>query len=252
MNAPLFTARRIAAADLAELLSATAALGSARTEAAALLENARAEAATLLENARRTVAEERAAMERQVQERGARLLEQAKAEAAALRVVETVDAAARLTARFDALSPWIGELVIGTASRLVGAFEPDERMRRLLEQAIAGSRRDWDLRLRCHPGSAPLLQSLIDQDVAEEGRLHAVTGIVEDSSLAPGDCLLESAGGLVDISLAAQVAELRRALGLAEAAPTAAEPETEAEAEAEAAAEAEVMAEAEAVSEDTP
>jgi flagellar biosynthesis/type III secretory pathway protein FliH len=196
------------------MLAASEVIGDAREEAAALLESARTEAATLRGSARQAIAAERAEMEQQIEDRRSRELSQAKAEVAAMRLAETADAAARLTARFDALAPWISELVLGTVARLVGTLDPDERMHRILDQAISAARREWDLSLRCHSSSVPALQNLIERDRSGSGRLQAVRGIVEDDTLSPGDCILESADGLVEIGLAAQIGQLRQALGL--------------------------------------
>lgn len=208
------TAHRIAAADLAEMLTAQQALGDARAEATRLLDSARAEAATLIDSARQSVATDRAEMERQIQNLRTRTLGQTAAEVAALRIVETSDIATRLTARFDALTPWVGELVFGAMTRLIGALEPDERLHRMLVQAVSAARRDWELHLRCHPESVPALQALLDRDATGPGRLQAVKGIVEDDTLSPEDCLLECVDGLIEIGLSAQIAQLRLALGL--------------------------------------
>jgi flagellar biosynthesis/type III secretory pathway protein FliH len=208
------TARRIAGADLARMLAASEVIGNAREEAEALLESARTEAAMLQASARQAIATERSEMERQIEDRRTRELSQTKAEVAAMRLAETADAAARLTARFDALAPWISELVLGTVARLVGTLDPDERWQRILEQAIPASRREWDLSLRCHSSSVLALQSLIERDRAGLGRLKAVRCIVEDETLSPGDCILESADGLIEIGIAAQISQLRQALGL--------------------------------------
>jgi type III secretion protein L len=212
--APSLIARRISAADLELRLSELADLKDARREAELLLQSARNEATELVENAKRSATETEAAMQQKVAADRLRLMQETEDRVSALRVLQTVDAAKELTRRFDDLTPWISTLVIETAERIVGALEPTDQMDRVLSQALSKCRKDWVLRLRCHPETATSLRHLIDADRTGQGRFSGVHDVVDDDRLAVGDCLLESEAGLIEIGIKAQIEALSSAIGL--------------------------------------
>lgn len=109
--------------------------------------------------------------------------------------------------------------MLDCVERLIGEIDANRRWKGLLATALASARKDWTLRLRCHPDSAADLRRVIEGESGPDGRFAAVTEVIEDDTLAPDECLLESAAGLVEIGIAAQIAALRQALVPADDAP---------------------------------
>lgn len=141
------------------------------------------------------------------------LLARYQQEISALAMMDALFAAGRLTERFDALSPWIDQLVIKAVTRIVGAMPTDQKFLGPLKECLREARMDWQMRLRVHPQDYALLTRL-RADPECEALFKAVADIVEDPLLAPGDCLLESPEGLIDVSIRAQVAQLCHELGV--------------------------------------
>lgn len=194
---PLYRARRIPAAEFQDLVAAEKA-GKAATN---VLAEAQAKADQLVQSAREEAAEIIAA---------ARAMAEAEAQAvtvehdrrrAAREMRKGLDAAARIEARFDALSPWFERLALRLAEKVVGSFEPEERHRLVLAEALASSRPTGDLRLRVHPG---------DMDAADAAArtLGARIAVVSDEQLPLGSCVLDCEDGQFDLSVAAQVEAL--------------------------------------------
>jgi type III secretion protein L len=206
------TAHRMAAGELTARLASQAAMENARESAEGLLQSTRQTVADQLETARLEAEAMWITAQRQTEDIRATILQRAKADARAIRLTEAAEAATRLTERFDALTPWLGSLVLDCVAQLVGDLDPDQRQRALLAKALSGARRDWTVRLRCHPDESASLRAIVAAESGPKGRFRAVTEVVEDPRLAMGECLLESETGLVEIGISAQIDALRAAL----------------------------------------
>lgn len=212
------TAKRIPATDLAQHLANTKGVIDATEEAARILDTARTEAAAIIAAARQSAAADWRDMEQKIRDHAEQVIAATETEAAAIRMSKTLEAGGQLTERFNALTPWIGGLVFDTAAQIIGTFAPDELMRRLLDRALSAAGQHWKQRLRCHPASAQEFHALIQSDRAGENRFRAVIAVTEDANLAPGECVLEHEGGLIEFGLQAQIDALRDAMGLNHAA----------------------------------
>jgi flagellar biosynthesis/type III secretory pathway protein FliH len=212
--AAILRATRIPANEFAARLAACDALSQARAEAAQIRADALAEASAMRQAALAEITTERAAFQTLVKECTDDVLDQNRLEASAAAMLDVLDKADAICRRFDALSPWIGALVMDTVSQIIGVLEPDERLQRLLTQALGDARRGWQVRLRAHPDTVDLLRNLLLHWAGPEGVQSAVTDVVADDTLPKGGCLVESEQGLIDITVEAQIAALCHEFGL--------------------------------------
>lgn len=127
----------------------------------------------------------------------------AGAEAAARLVAET---ASRAADHIAALERDLPDLVHDLVARILGTFEPGDRIVRAIRHAVERLRPDAQAVLRFAPGEADLVR----QALAGLGG-HALR-IEPDPSLAPGECSLRSAVGRVEIGVEAQLRALRQGL----------------------------------------
>jgi type III secretion protein L len=189
-----YRATRMPAHLVSEQLETT----RATTEADAILVAARTEAAAIRATARAEAAAERARGRQEADEARLAVQEQAGEESRAAAIRDVMATATRLEARFDALSPWLEKLVRTSVSRIVGTLTPDDLHHRLVAEALREARPAGVLRLRVHPDDARATATRFRADAA-------VTDVTGDPSLAPGSCVLDCEGGLLDLSIAAQL-----------------------------------------------
>lgn len=207
-------AERLSAQALAARLGSSSLLSDAQHKADRIIADARAEAAEIIKQAEGEIGPLRAALERQIDEQRAAMVEEFTTEVTALTAADSIDVAAILTDRFDALQPWLSDLILNALSRMIGTIDPDKAMRLALLQALKTARQDWSVRLLCSPGDEPMFRRLVDDagTTADGGPFRGVSGIFADQRLQPGECLLESDGTVVDIGIRTQLDALRMAM----------------------------------------
>jgi len=171
-------------------------------EAEAALAAARQHAAQAREWARDLLETERA--------RGHAEGRAAGAEEAARLLAET---ATRATDYIAALERDLPTLVHDLVARILGEFEPGERIARVVGHAVERLRPDAQAVLRFAPGEADAVRKAL------EGLGGHALRIEPDPSLAPGECTLRSAVGRVELGVEAQLRALRDGLLRAEARP---------------------------------
>jgi flagellar biosynthesis/type III secretory pathway protein FliH len=113
-----------------------------------------------------------------------------------------LDASAQVKRGFDALQPWLSKLVETAVTRIIGSFDDDELIARLVAEGIREIDPGQHVALRVAPdclGRVTAAKQALPQ------RFAAVASITADPALGPGEMLLDSAGGFVEITLRAQI-----------------------------------------------
>lgn len=203
MSAPVISATRLPRRELEAALSArddTRAeverlVAEARREAEEIRRAAAAEAEAQIAEARRTADEER----RRVADEGALARE-------AEELADALGAGVRIRREFEALTPWLVDLVDGSLRRILGELAPADLTGRVVAAAVADLRMRGALTLRAAPEDVPLVLAARE---AHPERFDAVTSISGDPDLPRGALVLDGAGGLVDVCVSAQIARLR-------------------------------------------
>lgn len=189
-----YIATRVPAAAVTERLENI----RAATEATAILAAARTEAEGIRAAARSEAEEERARARNEAEVARVALREQTDADSRAAAVRDVMAMASQLEARFDALSPWLEKLIESSVTRIIGTLAPDDVNQRLVAEALRDARPVGTLRLRVHPDDARATAARLKAD-------GAITEVTGDPSLAPGSCVLDCEGGLLDLSVEAQL-----------------------------------------------
>ncbi len=202
-------ARRISRDDAVERIAATETLSAARLKAEEIIRKAtlhsdqlRAEAEEEAERCRNTIYEIA----------DAELLEfvnTARVEKSAQAFVEILSASSRLQQEFDALQPWLVELVMGSVRQIIGELSPDERMRRIIDVGMSETRTRWNLMLRVHPDIQHDMEVLLAK---YSDRFKTIVEVQSDADMDAGGCVLVGAGGVLDLGLETQLSELEKVL----------------------------------------
>ena len=201
MTPATYRATRLPAAIVAERLAAA----RAAIEADAILAAAVAEAETIRKAARADAEAERARALEDAEAVRAAVRDQTVQDSRAMAIRDVLAMASVLEARFDALSPWLEDLIKTAVTRISGTIAADEMNRKLVAEALREARPSGTLRLRVHPDAAYATAVLL---VGEMG----IADVSGDPSLAPGACVLDCSGGLLDLSIEAQLGALMREL----------------------------------------
>ncbi len=181
---------------------------AAEARGSALLDGARAEAAALLEAA----AAESVALRRAAEQAG-------RADGLARAAAAWVAAERARVAGLEAAAGEALDLAVDLARRLLGRelrLDP-AAVRAAAAEALAAAKGRRSALLRLHPEAAARLGG----EVEALGASAALEGLelVADASLAPGDAVVETSGGVADGRLEVRLEALRRALAEPAGAP---------------------------------
>ena len=125
------------------------------------------------------------------------------AEEAARLVAQT---SARAGAHLAALESELPALVHGIVAEILGAFDPAERLARIVAQAVSRLRPEAEATLRVAPGDIEGLRTALQDLGADHIQIEA------DPALAPGECCLRSPIGSVELGVEAQLRALQAGL----------------------------------------
>ena len=195
MSAPVLSATRLSRRDLEAAL---------RTR-----DDTRAEAGRILDEAHREAEAIRRAAEAEAERH---LLEARRwADRDALthdaeRLVDVLAAGAEIRRGFEALAPWLVDLVDASLRRILGELAPADLTGRIVAAAVADLRLREGLTLRAAPED---VAEVMAARAAHPGRFEAVASVAADPDLPRGALVLDGAGGLVDVSVSAQIRRLR-------------------------------------------
>lgn len=200
---------RIDAARLDRRLEGDAARRDASRTAQGIIAEAEAEAERIRAHARRDAAARRDEIATVSDAQLAKFVDRTRLESAAETMLQVTAESGRLTDRFDALGPWVADLVETALGRILGDLPPEDLRRGVVAHALSEARADWELTMRVAPGDLPALRTaLSDSEGRIAPRFSAIGDLIADRRLTAGTCLLVSGHGAVDISIETQVSVL--------------------------------------------
>jgi type III secretion protein L len=177
-------------------------------EAEAILAAATAEAETIRKTAHADAQLELARARSDAESARAAVRDQTIQDTHAIAIRDILATASVLEARFDALSPWLEAVVKLAVTRILGTLAPYDMNHQLVVEALRQARPSGILRLRVHPDAAHATAVLLVGETP-------ITDVSGDPTLAPGACVLDCSGGLMDLSVEAQLDALLRELSVA-------------------------------------
>lgn len=121
-------------------------------------------------------------------------------------IAELIENAKTIRTDFDAMTPWLNDLILALLSNILGDLEPQERWKKLITQGLGRLDDRWDLTLRCHPCHTHELHQVLLNDAELNA---AIKQVRPDENLSPDHCFIESASEALDISLPTQIDTLR-------------------------------------------
>ena len=110
----------------------------------------------------------------------------------------------------DGMERQLGALVARAVERIIGEMDDAELLAKVVRRALEDFQGLPDLRLRVAPEQVEPLQRALEERVRRNAA--APLRIEPDPALGPEECVLESALGVVDLSLPRQLDVLRQAL----------------------------------------
>ncbi|MEM9797303.1 MAG: hypothetical protein AAF919_12480 [Pseudomonadota bacterium] len=116
---------------------------------------------------------------------------------------------ARIRADFDAMGPWLEELLITCLQRIAGDLGERRMVSGILRQTMAEMQERDGLILHVAPKDAPMLVEIIEENPAT---FSAVEKVVETTGLAQGEIELRGPGGLLQLGLRSQLTALAERL----------------------------------------
>lgn len=120
-----------------------------------------------------------------------------------------IDAAAKVQAGFDTLTPWLGEFVETCLRKIIGQYEKPEILEATIVEATLQMKSKSKLTLTVSTSDYTEAKTLFN---ANPERLCGIRLVQADADLSPGEIRLEADGGFVNIGLDAQLAALAQAL----------------------------------------
>ena len=133
------------------------------------------------------------------------------------------DVAQRQLESIDRAIRWMREMeddltasVLQALEKLVGSLDIDDLTLRLIKKALQEYRNLPDIRLHVAPSQVEAVEEAL-AGLYREIKPAQFLRIEADSRMQPGDCMLKSPLGTVDIGLSQQLEALRRQLGASEA-----------------------------------
>ncbi len=205
-----FTATRMPSAAVDEHLSNAR---NRASEAENIIAKAKAEAERLRAQSQREAEAHKARLQKVADEELKRFIDtdalKRNADAAAQAIAE----ATAVQHRFEALTPWLVDLVSTCLHRITGALDSADLTARVVQHAVADLSSRERLVLPAAPGDVAQLEQVRTENPT---RFAGVVAIHPDTALAAGEMTLNGDGGIVTIGMSAQVeaviAQLRAAV----------------------------------------
>lgn len=208
-GATLFRARKVSFGDFE---TAQGFVETAQTKADGIMAQAREAAEAMLDNAeaeRDAVLEEIAAL----REEQRNMQETATAQVMAAREITGImREASDMRTQFDTLTPWLSSLVETCIRKMVGSLDHDTLLTKIIAQGIAELKADHTLTMRVSGTDHASVQAMAEQN---PGIFSSVTAIFPDSSVTPGEIIVEGAGGLITLGFDSTRAALLECLEIA-------------------------------------
>jgi len=133
--------------------------------------------------------------------------------AATMAVHEILATAAKVQKKFDALTPWIEDLVETSVRRIIGTLPDAEVLKRITTQAISQNQRGLKYVLRA---GADVYESCLHmvEDLEATPLRGLIIDVEVDRNLDGTSVILTSSDGALDISLETQFAAIRHELSV--------------------------------------
>ncbi len=134
-----------------------------------------------------------------------RVIDQRQMSEGARVISQTAVAAAAVRADFDALSPWLTELVETCVLRILGDIPASDRWGGTIRQSLKTIRSRWDLQLACNPADFDAISDIVARhpDLSGEG-----IQVKADYQLPPDTCILVHPDGAIDLSIKSLIGEI--------------------------------------------
>lgn len=212
---PVAIASVVSSADMAGM---TDLLALARRQAERITEEAERRAGLIERAAVENDAARKAAFETRGRDELKRVIEAealTKTADGFLRVAREAD---RIRDEFEALTPWLLDLVERSVRRIIGELDDRDLAARVVAEAVSELDEQTALAIRVRAADR---EALRDAMVQHPDRFVGVDRIRTDNTLKKGVVVIEGRGGLIDVSIESQLAaltdHLRRELTFAEA-----------------------------------
>ena len=182
----------------------------------------RAEAKTVVDQAQASIddrikkADREAVRRRSLMQSAAKLeitkeMDETRRKATAIAVHEVLESAAKVHRKFDALTPWIEDLVETCLRRIIGTIPEPTVLQSIVTQAISQNRSELKYILRAGAEVyEPARKMVSDLEGTEFGGL--ILDVEIDRDLDPAAIILTSSDGALDISLETQMTAVRKEL----------------------------------------
>jgi flagellar biosynthesis/type III secretory pathway protein FliH len=118
---------------------------------------------------------------------------------------DVLDQAAQMRVAFDAVTPWLTDLVQTCLHKMIGTMDQGDVIAGIVTAALGDLKTRNGLALRVSAADVDAVQGVLAKFPA---RFAAISAVFPDATLAVGTIMLEGQGGFVDIGIAAQLGVL--------------------------------------------
>ena len=182
-----------------------------RAEAKTVADQAQANIEDRIKKADREAVRRRSLMQSAAKLEITKEMDDTRRKATAIAVHEVLESAAKVHRKFDALTPWIEDLVETSLRRIIGTIPEPTLLKSIVTQAISQNRSELKYILRAGTEAYEPAQNIVsDLENTEFGGLILDVEIARD--LDPEAIILTSSDGALDISLETQVTAVRNEL----------------------------------------
>ncbi|MEP2783335.1 MAG: hypothetical protein ABJO67_02310 [Pseudoruegeria sp.] len=176
-----------------------------------IVEDARTDADSKRKEAERDAVRQRALMQSAAKRKISKEMEQTRRKATTIAVQEVMSSAAKVHKKFDALSPWIEDLVETSLRKILGTIPDPIVLQSIVTQAISQNRRELKYILRAgNDVYTPALKLV--EDLEETVFRGLILDVEIDRKLDANSIILTSPDGALDISLETQLSAVRAEL----------------------------------------
>ena len=185
-----------------EFEQATGCVVTAEREASRIIEDAKA----IAEGLRQSHSDREAELEKRAHELNEaafrECLDHENAVRRAAAAAEVLDEAARMRAEFDAVTPWLNELIQVCLRKIIGSMDKADVVAGAITEAVAELKARNGLSLRVAQKDIDEVREIA---ASHPNRFSAISSVYPDADLTEGTILLEGKGGFVDIGIEAQL-----------------------------------------------
>ena len=176
-----------------------------------IVEDARSVAAEKRKQAEQDALRQRALMQSAAKREISKEMEQTRRKATTIAVHEVLTSAAKVHAKFDALSPWIENLVETSLRKILGTIPDQVILQSIVTQAVSQNRRELKYVLRAGKDIYnPALQLV--HDLESTALRGLILDVEVDRDIEANSIILTSSDGALDISLETQLSAVRAEL----------------------------------------